>query len=76
LVKSRFEEFQTWVAAQQYPAHIVANSLSIMNSVVDYMNAEDYHPRYWEWFVMYTSKLDNLRGQNILDIVPEFGDHI
>ena len=76
LVRSRFEEFHAWVIARQYPSHVIASSASIMNSVLDYMNADDYHGQYWEYFGSFTNKLDGLRGQHILDVVPEFKDHL
>ena len=76
LVRSRFEEFHAWVVAEQYPLHVIASSLSIMNSVLDYMNADDYHEQYWEYFGTFTSKLDAMRRQNILDVVPEFKGYL
>ena len=76
LVKLRFEGFHNWVVSNQYPPHVVSSSLSIMNSVLDYMNADDYHSQYWEYFCTYTSRLDTIRKQNILDVVPEFQGYL
>ena len=36
------------------------------------MMSEDYSEKYLTEFIQHTVKLDSIRGQNILDIVPEF----
>jgi len=76
LVRSRFEDFHAWVTAEKYPSHVIASSLRIMNSILDYMNADDYHAQYWEYFATFTSKLDVIREQNILDVVTEFKGYL
>ena len=42
------------------------------NSVVDYMNSEDWHDAHWQEFKNYTTALDKFHGTDILEWYPEF----
>jgi len=42
------------------------------NSVVDYMNSENWYDEHWQEFKNYTSALDKFHGTDILEWYPEF----
>jgi hypothetical protein len=76
LVIQKFNEFHEWVVSQGFSDHVVAQSDSIRKSIIDYMMSADYYPTHWQGFVSYTSKMDQIRGDNIIDIIPEIGEYL
>jgi hypothetical protein len=36
----------------------------------------DYHPTHWEEFKSYTAKMDKIRGENVIEIIPEIGAYL
>lgn len=76
LVEKKFDDFHQWVISTDAMPHIVANGVHIKNSILDYMNSVDLHGEYWPYFVSTTRALDNIRGQCIINIVPEFEDYL
>lgn len=76
MVVERFNRLHQWIVSSGYPEHVVAHSLKISSSVTDYMLAEDYHAAHWQRFLKYTRKLDDIRGQNVLDVIPELDSHL
>ena len=40
------------------------------------MNSESYYKEYWNEFVSYTKKLDEIRHESILDIETKFKEYI
>lgn len=51
-------------------------AIDVLSSINNYMNKDSLHDKHWNTFVDSTKKLDQLRNQNILDIVPEFKEFI
>ena len=45
-----------------------------VKQMINYMNKEDWYDTHWKEFVDYTNALDKSRKENILDLVPEFGE--
>jgi sulfatase maturation enzyme AslB (radical SAM superfamily) len=45
-----------------------------VKQMINYMNKEDWYDTHWKEFVDYTNALDKSRNENILDLVPEFGE--
>jgi len=76
LVKEKFEDFNQWVIENDYPQHVIDSAIMIKNSVLGYMHAQDYHSAHWHGFVSYTKRLDEIRGQNIIDVVPELRGYL
>jgi hypothetical protein len=50
-------------------------AVDVLTSISNYMRKDSLYERHWQDFVTRTSKLDQLRDQNILDIVPEYKDY-
>ena len=47
---------------------------TVLDSTVRFMLSEDYAEEWLQEFVNITKKLDEIRDQNILDIVPQYKD--
>lgn len=75
-ITTKFDEFLLWVSDNNFPEHVVKHAKEIVNGVVSYMNSDSYYETHWAEFVDYTTKLDKIRQQNILDIEPLFKDYI
>jgi len=43
---------------------------------IKYMWAEDWHNKFWAEFLDYNKKMDELQKGNLLDVCPEFIDHV
>jgi len=56
---------------EKYGEHIYTKANQLLDGVSSYMNAKDENT-HRAWFVQFTKDLDMLRGQNILDIVPQY----
>jgi hypothetical protein len=60
------EEFK-----KEYPEEIAKNAESILRGIIKYAQGADYSDKLPE-FVKFTKYLDAARGNNILDIAPEY----
>ena len=71
-VTQRFSDFVTWVKDNNYPAHVIKQAEEIATGVTSYMNSESYHNEYWNEFVTYTQKLDQIRNEDLTSVEPKF----
>jgi hypothetical protein len=69
-VEDQYEFFKEWVNQSEYSDHVKKHYCSVLNGVLNFMKSEDNGAL--EEFIRVTNKLDEMRGQNILDIVPEY----
>lgn len=51
-------------------------AIDVLSSINNYMNKDSLYDKHWNTFVDNTKRLDQMRNQNILDIVPEFKEFI
>jgi hypothetical protein len=75
-VTKKFEEFVEWAEASEFPKRVKSEAKIIANGVTNYMNSESYYDKHWKEFVEYTTKLDEIRGESFLDIVPDLEKYI
>jgi sulfatase maturation enzyme AslB (radical SAM superfamily) len=68
-----YNEYIEWVNSTDLPKNVKKDFAKLLNGVLKFMNSEDYSTAWLETFVDTTKKLDAIRNQNILDIVPQFG---
>jgi organic radical activating enzyme len=73
-ITEKFYDFLEWIKNNN--PTVVAQATDIVNGVVNYMNSESYYKEYWNEFVSYTKKLDEIRQESILDIEPKFKEYI
>jgi hypothetical protein len=71
-VVSHYQTYIDWVNTTDLSANVKRDFAKILNGVAKFMMSEDYSEKYLSEFIQHTVKLDSIRGQNILDIVPEF----
>jgi hypothetical protein len=71
--KTQLEDFYNSKRTEfeKYDAHIVKSANRILDSIVKYARAEDESNRLSQ-FIDFTRKLDNVRNQNIVDVVPQY----
>jgi sulfatase maturation enzyme AslB (radical SAM superfamily) len=71
--KTRLEEFYNSKRAEfeKYDNRISKSANNILDSIVKYARAEDESNRLSQ-FVDFTRKLDHVRNQNIIDVVPQY----
>lgn len=75
-ITQRFEDFVKWVKDNNLNDNVVAQAESIKNGVCKYMNSESYYNEYWEQFIDYTKKLDNIRNESLLETEKTFTKYI
>lgn len=75
-VTAKFQEFVEWANATEFPKRIKSEAEIIAKGVTNYMNSESYYDKHWKEFVDYTTKLDEIRGESFLNIVPELEKYI
>lgn len=61
-----------WVQSTNYSDHVKIKFAKILQGVNRFMNSEDFDGKILEMFIEETKKLDKIRSQNILDIVPQY----
>jgi hypothetical protein len=73
-VVALYQTYKDWVNGTDYSDHVKKHFCSVLDSTARFMMSEDYSEEWLGEFVKMTTKLDEARGQNILDIVPEYKD--
>ena len=73
-VTKKFIDFVTWVKNNNYPEHVIKSAEDISKGIISYMNSESYYKEYWNEFVSYTTKLDLIRNENLIEAEPKFKD--
>jgi len=75
-VVDRYTEFLNWVDDGKFNEHVKRHAKEIVNGVINYMQSDSYHEKHWHEFVKYTSDLDRIRQENIINIEPEFKKYL
>lgn len=75
LAKSKLIEFHKWVQQTQ-PENVIKHSQSIQDGICEFMYSKDLHTSMWPNFVEQTTRLDKIRNQNVLDIIPELEPYL
>lgn len=72
MVSEHYTEYRTWIMASDHIDNVKKYFVQHLNSVEKFMLSEDYSEEWLGEFVSITNKLDTIRKQNVLDIVPQF----
>jgi hypothetical protein len=75
LTKS-FEDFVWWVKDNGFNEHVVKQAEAISKGIISYMNSDNYYDTHWVEFVNYTNKLDQIRGESLIDVEPKFKEYL
>lgn len=73
-VSAHFTEYNQWIMTTDFDDKVKNNFVKVLKGVEKFMLSEDYSKEWLDHFVDQTVKLDNVRNQNILDIVPQYKD--
>ena len=73
-VSEYYKIFREWIRTTEYSDHIKQNFEKLLEGVEKFMLSEDYSEEWLGHFVDQTKKLDEIRNQNVLDIVPQYKD--
>jgi sulfatase maturation enzyme AslB (radical SAM superfamily) len=68
----KYEEYSEWVRESEFSTHVKKEYVKILRGVVKFMTSEDYSAEWLDTFITTTVKLDQIRKQNILDVVPQY----
>jgi len=71
-VVAHYQTYIDWVNTTNLSDHVKRDFAKVLNGVVKFMLSEDYSEQHLAEFIRHTVKLDSIRGQNILDIVPQY----
>lgn len=69
-IEDQYEFYKEWVNQSEYSDHVKNHYNKVLDGVIKFMKSEDNGAL--EEFIDVTNKLDKMRGQNILDVVPEY----
>lgn len=74
LVRQVYQQYREWILSSSYDEKIINDFIHILDSVESFMLAENLQENFFGkgGFVEMTKKLDKLRNENILDIVPAY----
>ena len=67
-----YQEYIDWVMDSNHSDHVKKKFIEILDGIMDFMNSEDFATDHLQEFIDHTKKLDLIRGQNILDVVPQY----
>ena len=78
-VVNHYKEYIDWVNTTDFSDHVKKDFAKVLNGVIKFMLSENYsEEKSWtgktwlEDFVDNTKKLDKIRNQNVLDIIPQY----
>ena len=73
-VVEHYDTFRVWIQSTDYNDHIKQSFEKLLDGVQKFMLSEDYSEQWLPEFVKTTRRLDEIRNQNVLDIVPQYKD--
>ncbi len=73
-VVEHYDTFRVWIQSTDYNDHIKQSFEKLLDGVQKFMLSEDYSEQWLPEFVKTTRRLDEIRNQNVLDIVPQYRD--
>lgn len=73
-VADHYQVHKDWVLQSNFEDKIKNNFIKVLNGVEKFMMSEDFSQEWLPKFIDTTKKLDDIRNQNILDVVPEYKD--
>lgn len=76
-VSELYNEYREWINNSDYDEKLTTYFLRVLDSVEKFMYGKDLSEHFTGkgGFVEHTKKLDKIRGQNILDIVPQYKNY-
>ena len=71
-VAEHYQEHKDWILTTDFSDKVKDNFIKVLTGIEKFMMSEDYSEEWLDHFIDQTAKLDEVRNQNILDIVPQY----
>jgi len=71
-VAEHYQEHKDWILTTDFSDKVKDNFIKVLTGIETFMMSEDYSEEWLDHFIDQTAKLDEVRNQNILDIVPQY----
>jgi len=71
-VAEHYQEHKDWILTTDFSDKVKDNFIKVLTGIETFMMSEDYSEEWLGHFIDQTAKLDEVRNQNILDIVPQY----
>jgi organic radical activating enzyme len=71
-IEEHYDIYKQWVKSSDFSEKVKKHFIYVLDSTIKFMQSEDYSEEWLEEFISMTNKLDEVRGQDIVDIVPEY----
>ena len=71
-VAEHYQEHKDWILTTDFSDKVKDKFIKILTGIEKFMMSEDYSEEWLDKFIDETTKLDEVRNQNILDIVPQY----
>jgi organic radical activating enzyme len=68
--------FYDFVCRLYEDENVHSQAKNIAESIESYIFSDDYYNDYWQQFVSYTKKLDEIRGEDIKEIIPKLEGYL
>lgn len=73
-VSNYYREHKQWAMDSDFDDKVKNNFTKVLNGVEKFMMSEDYSGKYLHDFIDITKRLDKIRDQNVVDVVPQYKD--
>lgn len=70
-VVNHYAIYREWILSTDYSEKIKKNFIKLLDGVEKFMLSEDYSQEWLSHFIDQTTKLDEIRGQDIKTVVPQ-----
>tara|TARA_R100001480_G_C4697054_1_gene177023 strand:- start:427 stop:813 length:387 start_codon:yes stop_codon:yes gene_type:complete len=71
-VEDHYELYKEWMRGSDYSNNVKAHFYQVLDGTIRFMQSEDYSKDHLQGFIDITNKLDEIRGQDVRDIVPQY----
>ena len=71
-IEDHYELYKEWMRGSNYSDKVKAHFYQVCDSTIRFMQSEDYSKDHLQGFIDITNKLDEIRGQDVREIVPQY----
>lgn len=71
MIEDHYSQYMRWISNTDYSIFVKDEVVRVLTEIINFMNAENYTDHLPE-FISITNKLDEIRGEDILSIVPQY----
>jgi hypothetical protein len=71
-VEDHYELYKEWMKGTDYSDNVKNHFNQVLDGTIRFMQSEDYSKDHLQGFIDITNKLDEIRGQDVREIVPQY----